>query len=203
MMRSMVIAAIVLLIAGSTTANASRLRKHGQPNHHQTSSVSDHRAQISVERHRETLTRKARPVPVRRNAAYRATRHRPLSIVPEPARASSEVGPLQPIIDFFQIGVASIWAGGPTSDGKHVRPSDMACAHRTLPLGTVIRVTHERSKRSILVTVRDRGPYKRGKILDLTPAAASALGFDYHAGVARVTLNIVNRSRVRDQVIYD
>jgi rare lipoprotein A (peptidoglycan hydrolase) len=114
-----------------------------------------------------------------------------------------ETTPLQPIIDFFQKGLASIWSGGPTSDGKRVRPTDMACAHRTLPLGTIIHVTHEQTKRSILVTVRDRGPYKHGRILDLTPGAATALGLDRHAGVARVTLNIVEPRRAPKQVIYD
>jgi len=122
---------------------------------------------------------------------------------PEFVEQDVETTPLQPIIDFFQKGLASIWLGGPTSDGKRVRPTDMACAHRTLPLGTVIHVTHERTKRSILVTVRDRGPYKHGRILDLTPGAATALGFDHHAGVARVTLNIVEPRRTPKQVIYD
>jgi rare lipoprotein A len=114
-----------------------------------------------------------------------------------------ETSRLQSTIDFFQKGLASIWAGGPTSDGRRVRPNDMACAHRTLPIGTVIHVTHERTGKSILVTVRDRGPYKRGRILDLTPSAASALGFDRHAGVARVMLTIVRPRDAPAQVIYD
>jgi rare lipoprotein A len=79
----------------------------------------------------------------------------------------------------------------------------MACAHRTLPLGTVVRVTDERTKKSILVIVQDRRPYKRGRILDLTPSAASALGFDQHASVARVMLNIVGSRHAPAQVIYD
>lgn len=124
-------------------------------------------------------------------------------IGPGGGQPPNEAGPLQPLIDFFQIGIASIWKGGRTSDGERVSPSEMACAHRTLPLGTVIRVTHARTKRSVQVTVRDRGPYARGKILDLTPAAASALGFERRAGIARVTVKMVSRERSRKPPIYD
>jgi rare lipoprotein A len=95
---------------------------------------------------------------------------------PVPVEQIVELRPSQPITDFFEKGLASIWSGGWTSDGKRVRPSDMACAHRTLPLGTVVHVTYERTKRSVLVTVRDRGPYKRGRILDLRQAQRVLLG---------------------------
>jgi rare lipoprotein A len=172
-MRSMALLSIAVLVAWSTAAEAHHL----PTNHRRHSFAWNVHRQASVVRHRK---------------ASRVSVHQDV-----------ETRPLQPIIDFFQKGLASIWSGGPTSDGKRVRPTEMACAHRTLPLGTVIYVTHERTKRSILVTVRDRGPYNRGRILDLTPGAASALGFDHHAGVARVTLNIVGPHRAPKQVIYD
>ena len=169
----MVVLVIAVLVAWSNTANA----------HHFPTSHRRHSFAWSVHRKASVL-----PHP---------------KTIPASAEQDIETRPLQPIIDFFQKGLASIWSGGPSSEGKRVRPTDMACAHRTLPLGTVIRVTHERTKRSILVTVRDRGPYKRGRILDLTASAAAALGFDNHVGVERVTLNIVAPRRAPRQVIYD
>lgn len=174
-MRSMAMLVIAVFLAASATADARDIRK---PRHHHWhfSAWNVHRPNSVVER------QKANPVSVKQHP---------------------ETNPLQPIFDFFQRGLASIWAGGRTSDGKHVRPSDMACAHRTLPLGTVIHVTNERTGKSILVSVRDRGPYKRGRIIDLTPTAASALGFGRHAGIARVTLNSVRPRRAPEHVIYD
>ncbi|MGA7165289.1 MAG: septal ring lytic transglycosylase RlpA family protein, partial [Pseudolabrys sp.] len=58
-------------------------------------------------------------------------------------------------------------------------------AHRTLPFGTHVRVTNKSNGRSVVVRINDRGPFVRGRIIDLTPAAASALGF---SGLAHVTL---------------
>jgi len=176
-MRSMAILVVALFVAGSANADAHHFRKQGPANYHRHSFVWNAHHQASILHHVQAG---------------------PLSI-----EQQLETKPLQPIIDFFQKGLASIWAGGPTSDDKNVRPTDMACAHRTLPLGTAIRVTHERTKKSILVTVRDRGPYKRGRILDLTPRAASALGFDQHAGVVPVILNSAEPRRTPEQVIYD
>jgi rare lipoprotein A len=169
--RSMATLVAAALAAGSITAHAHDGRKQGPTNHGRHSFAWNLHRQASVAHHG-----KASPVSVEQDVETRS---------------------LQPITDFFEKGLASIWSGGWTSDGKRVHPSDMACAHRTLPLGTVIHVTYERTKRSILVTVRDRGPYKRGRILDLTPGAASALGFDQHAGVARVMLNIAEPRRAR------
>ena len=168
---------IAVLLADSAVCDAHDLWKQNPWKHHRHSFAWNVHRQGSVVQHRETT---------------------PLS-----AKWNVETSQLQSTIDFLQRGLASIWAGGPTSDGRHVRPNDMACAHRTLPIGTVIHVTHERTGKSILVTVRDRGPYKRGRILDLTPSAASALGFDQHAGVARVMLNIVGPRHAPAQVIYD
>jgi len=167
---------IAVLLAGSAAADAHDLWKQN-PWKHRHSFTWNVDRQGSVVQHRQTTQ---------------------LS-----AKRNVQIDPVQPIIDFFQKGLASIWAGGSASDGKHVRPTDMACAHRTLPLGTVVRVTDERTKKSILVIVRDRGPYKRGRVVDLTPRAASALGFGSHAGVARVVLNIVGPRHAPAQVIYD
>jgi rare lipoprotein A len=173
--RFIVMLVMTVLVAESSTAHAHHLHKQVSANHRPHSFARNVHRQASAVRQRKS-----------------------------PASVEQQVkSPLQPIIDFFQKGLASIWGGGPTSDGKHVRPNDMACAHRTLPLGTVIHVTNERTGKSILVSVRDRGPYKRGRIIDLTPTAASALGFGRHVGIARVTLNSVRPRRAPEHVIYD
>lgn len=66
----------------------------------------------------------------------------------------------------------------------------MTAAHRTLPIGTFVRVTNRRSGRSVVVRINDRGPFVRGRIIDVTPAAAHVLGF---SGLAPVTLDVIDR----------
>ena len=67
----------------------------------------------------------------------------------------------------------------------------MTAAHRTLPIGTLVRVTNRRSGRTAVVRINDRGPFVRGRIIDVTPAAARALGF---SGLAPVILTVLGRS---------
>jgi rare lipoprotein A len=66
----------------------------------------------------------------------------------------------------------------------------MTAAHRTLPFGTLVRVTYQHSGRSAVVRINDRGPFVRGRVIDVTPAAARALGF---SGLAPVTLDVIDR----------
>ena len=68
----------------------------------------------------------------------------------------------------------------------------MTAAHKTLPFGTKVRVTHAGHGRSVVVTINDRGPYVAGRVIDLSRAAASSLGMA-GAGVARVNLAVVGR----------
>jgi rare lipoprotein A len=60
-------------------------------------------------------------------------------------------------------------------------------AHKTLPFGTRVRVTNNRNGRSVVVTINDRGPFIRGRIIDLSPAAAAAIGIK-SSGVGSVTI---------------
>jgi rare lipoprotein A len=60
-----------------------------------------------------------------------------------------------------------------------------------LPFGTLVRVTNNHTGRSVVVRINDRGPFVRGRVIDLTPAAARALGI---SGLAQVTLDVVGRS---------
>ncbi|MGB9314177.1 MAG: septal ring lytic transglycosylase RlpA family protein [Pseudolabrys sp.] len=89
-----------------------------------------------------------------------------------------------------QSGIASIYSGGRTANGEKAAASGMTAAHKTLPFGTLVRVTHQRSGRSVVVRINDRGPFVRGRVIDVTSAAARALGF---SGLAPVTLAVVGR----------
>jgi rare lipoprotein A len=87
-----------------------------------------------------------------------------------------------------EAGIASVYAysGERTASGERAQPSGFTAAHRTLPFGTRVRVTNKSNGRSVIVRINDRGPFVRGRVIDLTPAAAHVLGF---SGLARVTLN--------------
>jgi len=91
-----------------------------------------------------------------------------------------------------QSGIAAVYSyrGGRTSSGEHSNPSGLTAAHRSLPFGTKVRVTHRRNGRSVVVRINDRGPFTRGRIIDLTRAAASQLGF---SGLAPVSLSPISR----------
>ena len=96
-----------------------------------------------------------------------------------------------PVAASAQTGIASIYSGGLTANGEHASASGMTAAHRTLPFGTMVRITNQRSGRSVVVRINDRGPFIRGRVIDVTPAAAHVLGF---SGLAPVTLAVVGRS---------
>ncbi|HVY59764.1 MAG TPA: septal ring lytic transglycosylase RlpA family protein [Xanthobacteraceae bacterium] len=87
-------------------------------------------------------------------------------------------------------GVASVYAykGEKTANGERASPGGLTAAHKTLPFGTRVRVTNEKNGRSVVVRINDRGPYVRGRVIDLTPAGARRLGF---SGLAPVRLQIV------------
>jgi rare lipoprotein A len=89
-----------------------------------------------------------------------------------------------------QSGIASFYgygAGSQTASGQRFNPNDMTAAHRTLPFGTKVRVTNKNNGKSVVVTINDRGPFIRGRIIDLSTAAAGVIGMK-GAGVARVTV---------------
>ncbi len=96
-----------------------------------------------------------------------------------------------PVAASAQSGIASIYSGGRTANGEHARASGLTAAHRTLPFGTMVRVTNRRSGRSVVVRINDRGPFIRGRIIDVTPAAAHVLGF---SGLAPVTVAVVGKT---------
>ena len=88
-----------------------------------------------------------------------------------------------------QSGIASIYSGGKTANGEIAKASGMTAAHKSLPFGTLVRVTHQHTGRSIVVRINDRGPFVRGRVIDVMPAAARALGF---SGLAPETLDVID-----------
>jgi rare lipoprotein A len=89
-------------------------------------------------------------------------------------------------------GIASIYSHprGKTASGETTNSSGLTAAHRTLPFGTMVRVTNQRNGRSVVVRITDRGPFTRGRIIDVTPAPAGQLGF---SGLTPVSLDVVSR----------
>ena len=89
-------------------------------------------------------------------------------------------------------GMASFYgneSGSKTASGARFNQNAMTCAHRSLPFGTKLKVTH--GGRSVVVTVNDRGPFIRGRVLDLSTGAARAVGLTSR-GVGKVTAEVVS-----------
>jgi rare lipoprotein A len=92
-----------------------------------------------------------------------------------------------------QSGIASYyWQPQRVASGGWFNPNAMTAAHKTLPFGTKVRVTHQATGRSVTVTINDRGPYIAGRIIDLSSAAAGQLGMK-SSGVARVNVTVLGR----------
>ena len=89
-------------------------------------------------------------------------------------------------------GMASFYgneSGSRTASGQRFNQNAMTAAHRSLPFGTKLRVTH--GSQSVIVTINDRGPFIKGRVLDLSTAAARAVGLT-SAGVGHVTAEVIS-----------
>jgi len=92
-----------------------------------------------------------------------------------------------------QRGVASFyWQGQRLASGGVFNPNAMTAAHRTLPFGTKVRVTHLGNGRTVDVTINDRGPFIAGRIIDLSKGAAGVIGMTGQ-GLARVAVEVLGR----------
>ena len=78
-----------------------------------------------------------------------------------------------------------------TASGERANPQEMVAAHRTLPFGTKVMVENLRNGRTAIVRINDRGPFVRGRVIDVSKAAAAKLGFVGH-GTARVRVSILD-----------
>ena len=74
-----------------------------------------------------------------------------------------------------------------TASGERFSPEKLTAAHRTLPFGTMVRVTNLRNGRTVVVRINDRGPFVHGRVIDLSPAAGRAIGVN---GLAPVSLRV-------------
>jgi len=84
-------------------------------------------------------------------------------------------------------GMASFYGSGRTASGEVTGPTGLTAAHRTLPFGAMVLVTNVGNGRSVVVRIVDRGPYGRGRIIDLSRAAAVRLGM-IDSGTTRVSV---------------
>ncbi len=105
-------------------------------------------------------------------------------------------GPRGPATAGSEVGLASFYGreydGRPTASGVPYDQDALTAAHRSLPFGTRVRVTNLANGRGVTLTVNDRGPFARGRIVDVSRRAARELGF-LAAGTTRVRVEVVPR----------
>lgn len=103
-----------------------------------------------------------------------------------------------PAVAHAETGVASVYGrrfhGRRTANGERFDVSALTAAHRRLPFGSRVRVTSLQTGRSVVVRINDRGPFARGRVIDLSPAAARSLGVGT-VSLTRVRLSPVDRDQ--------
>ncbi len=95
-------------------------------------------------------------------------------------------------------GIASVYStkhGNKTASGIKLKDNALTAAHKTIPFGTLVRVINQRNGKSVVVTITDRGPFIKGRIIDLTIAGANSIGMGW--GLAPVKLELVGCKRPR------
>jgi rare lipoprotein A (peptidoglycan hydrolase) len=113
---------------------------------------------------------------------------------PTPSIPNNTTIPPKETILFTQTGQASWYGyegGTVTATGERYNPQAMTAAHKTLAFGSKVRVTNTRSGRTAIVTINDRGPFVRGRIIDLSEAAAAAVGIK-GSGVGNVRIDVLS-----------
>jgi rare lipoprotein A len=151
--------AATLLIGGSVTEASAKSRHHHR-HHHHSHHASNHASKAAVAG----------------NASWRD--------------ANAAVPPSSGTGRTFS-GIASYYgneSGSKTASGQRFNQNALTAAHRSLPFGTKLRVTH--GNRSVVVTINDRGPFIKGRVLDLSTAAAREVGLT-GAGVGRVVAEVM------------
>lgn len=126
---------------------------------------------------------------------------RPAAPPPPPPPASAFIQPVA--ITPWNSGVASwygeVLEGHRTASGEIFEKDNLTAAHRTLPFGTVVRVTDTKSGKSVDVRINDRGVLSPEKVIDLSSGAAEKLGI-LRAGIAKVKIQILQRARGKQAV---
>jgi rare lipoprotein A len=108
---------------------------------------------------------------------------------------------------WFQIGKASwygrMFQGQPTANGEAFDMNSLTCAHRSLPMGALVRVTNLNNSKTVVVRVNDRGPMLHSRVIDLSYAAARFLGFGGSAGgTASVKLELLKDDPELAQIVF-
>lgn len=111
-----------------------------------------------------------------------------LALAALPSCKSARTSAVPVRVQSTEVGIASIYTDRRTASGERYRSTAMAAAHKRWPLGSKVRVTNLYNGRSAIVRINDRGPYIRGRVIDLTPTAAAAIGLSRSAGLARVRI---------------
>ncbi|MGT2501809.1 septal ring lytic transglycosylase RlpA family protein [Bradyrhizobium guangxiense] len=138
-------------------------------------------AQSPVGRQKADLAAPSRQAAVERPHRVAALHARPIS------RARVPDGEAKPTASH---GLASFYSDTETASGEKFDKNELTAAHPTLPFGTKLRVTDTDSGRFVTVRVNDRGPYVRGRVVDISPSAAEALGM-VDKGITNVRLEVV------------
>ena len=174
---ALAVVAAALLVGGTATEASAKSRHHQHQayhhhNHHVARANSNHRAASTSEAASSSNSASSNSSPSNSSSSNSSWRD-----------ANATVG------RSFS-GVASFYgneSGSQTASGQRFDQNAMTCAHRSLPFGTKLRVSTGR--RSVVVTVNDRGPFIRGRVLDLSKGAARVLGMD---GIAHVTAEVIS-----------
>ena len=160
-------------------------------------SAQDWVSSILTEQRRESGNSEARPA---RANAERATRTNRFANADDSddgsrpqRRSASKRQPAESLSGGGETGVASYyWEPQALASGGRFNPNAMTAAHKTLPFGTRVRVTHLGNGNSVEVVINDRGPYVAGRIIDLSKRAAQNIGMT-GSGVARVRVAVLGR----------
>ena len=117
-----------------------------------------------------------------RRVAAASRKHTPFAARPAAAKPAAMTD--------GSVGIASFYKhGSKTANGEQFNPNDLTAAHRTLPFGTRLRVTHVATGQSVTVRVNDRGPFIPGRVVDVSHSAAEALGM-IDRGITKVKLEV-------------
>ncbi len=119
------------------------------------------------------------------------------TVVPSSVAPTNPVTPPEKMAQAAKKGGKASWYGPGfhgrrTANGERFNQNDLTAAHRSLPFGTQVKVTNLRNGRSVVVRVNDRGPFSRGRIIDLSKAAARIIGV-FQSGTAPVLLEVLGR----------
>ncbi|HZS65003.1 MAG TPA: septal ring lytic transglycosylase RlpA family protein [Xanthobacteraceae bacterium] len=140
-----------------------------------------------------------KPAPTLKKSAGTAkapaqTAKKPVQTAKAPVQTAKKTAPKPKKPAQTLAGLASVYSekGTRSASGEIINPKSLVAAHRSLGFGTRVKVTNRRNGRTVVVRIIDRGPFVRGRIIDLSPAAARVLGI---SGLAPVSLSVLETDK--------